>query len=47
MIAYNGTNAFIGLGSATIYIFIYYFNVLLVLILKLYICITGGKFGGQ
>ena len=46
MITYNGTNAFLGLGSATIYIFIYFFNVFLVLILKLFIWITGGKYGG-
>ena len=46
-IAYYGTNAFTGLGSATIYIFIYLFNVLIVVILKLYIWITGGKYGGQ
>jgi len=46
MITYNGTNAFLGLGSATIYIFIYFFNVILVLILKLFIWITGGKLGG-
>ena len=46
-IAYYGTNAFTGLGSATIYIFIYFFNVFIVLILKLFIWITGGKFGGH
>ncbi len=46
IISYNGTNSFLGLGSATIYIFIYFFNVFLVLILKIYIKITGGKYGG-
>lgn len=47
MIAYNGTNTFLGLGSATIYIFIYFFSVFIVLILKLYIWVTGGKYGGH
>ena len=47
MIAYNGTNAFTGLGSVTIYIFIYFFNVFLVFLLKFYILATGGKYGGQ
>ena len=46
-IAYYGTNAFTGLGSVTIYIFIYFFNVFIVLILKLFIWITAGKFGGH
>ena len=35
------------MGSATIYIFIYFLNVFNVLILKLYILITNGKFGGH
>ena len=47
MISYSKTNAFTGLGSATIYILIYLFNVILVFVLKLYIWITGGKYGGQ
>jgi hypothetical protein len=47
IINYNERNAFLGLGSATIYILIYFFNMFIVLILKLYIRITGGKYGGQ
>ena len=47
MISYSKTNAFTGLGSATIYILIYLFNVILVFVLKLYIWITGVKYGGQ
>ena len=47
MITYNETNAFLGLGSITIFILIYFLNVFIVLILKLYIQITGGKYGGQ
>jgi hypothetical protein len=47
MIAYNGTNAFTGLGSVSIFIFIYLFNVFLVFLLKFYILATGGKYGGQ
>ena len=46
-ITYNERNAFLGLGSTAIYIFIYFFNVLIVLILMLYIRITNGKFGGH
>jgi len=46
MISYDGTNAFLGLGSVTIYIFIYFLNVFLVLALKIYLKITGGKYGG-
>jgi hypothetical protein len=47
IISYNGTNAYMGLGSVTIYIFIYFLNVLFVLVLKLYIKMTGGKYGGH
>ena len=46
-ISYSGTNSFTGLGSATIYIFIYFCDTFIVMILKLYIWITGGKYGGQ
>ena len=46
IINYSDRNAFTGLSSVSIFIFIYIINVLLVSILKSYISITKGKFGG-
>ena len=47
LIAFNNRNAFMGLGSIAIYILIYFINVFLVVLLKIYIFITNGKLGGQ
>jgi hypothetical protein len=44
---YDNTNAFLGLGSTTVYIFVYFANVFAVFALKIYIKITDGKYGGQ
>jgi len=46
-ISFNDRNTLIGLGTTAVYILAYLVNVLLVLILKIYILLTKGKFGGQ
>ena len=46
-ISFNDRNTLIGLGTTAVYILAYLVNVLLVLIFKIYILLTEGKFGGQ
>ena len=46
-LAYSDSNAFLGLGSGTVYLLIYYNNVMIVVVLKIYIKITKGKCGGK
>lgn len=46
-LAYNESNAFLGLGSGTIYLLIYIVNVLIIILMVIYILITNGKCGGK
>ena len=44
IIAFNDRNTVTGLGSATIYLFVYFGQCILVLILKIVIKITGERY---
>lgn len=46
-ISFSDRNAFKGLSSVTVYIFAYIMNVFAVAILKIYLIISHGKFGGM
>lgn len=46
-LAYNESNAFLGLGSGTIYLLIYIVNVLIIILMVIYILIRNGKCGGK
>ena len=46
-VSYGDRNAFTGLSSVTVYIFTYILNLFLALILKFYLTISHGKYGGQ
>ena len=46
-ISYNYSNAFLGLGSGSIYLIIYFLIIILICLIKFFILITKGKFGGQ
>ena len=43
-ISFNQRNAFLGLGTAIIYLFIYLFQVFIVILLKIIILITDEKY---
>ena len=43
-ISFNDRNAATGLGSTTIYIFLYFTQIILVVILKIIVIFTGHKF---
>ncbi len=43
-ISFNGTNAFIGLGTVSVYLLAYFAQVALAIFLKIFIMITGNKY---
>ena len=46
-ISYNNANAFLGLGSGTIYLIFYFLMIILICLLKFFILISQGKLGGK